>query len=126
MSVVVYRRLAELLKERNLTVAELERRIKERFGLSVNVKTLYRLTQAAAVRRADLEVAGATATILSVDLDDLFTVEGRPDGADNEVHAPILGPADSRRMATLTDRQDHRLLTDEEWSKMDSYGSNRT
>ena len=57
MSVVVYPRLAELLKERNLTVAELERQIKERFGLAVNPKTLYRLTQAAPVQRAEQEIA---------------------------------------------------------------------
>lgn len=119
MSVVVYPRLGELLKEKNLTVAELERQIKERFGLSVNVKTLYRLTQAAAIQRADLEIVGATATILGVSLDDLFTVEARSHADDGETDLAILGPAESRRMAALVDRQAHGLLTDEEWAELE-------
>src|SRR5579871_6508148 len=102
-----------------MTVAELERQIKERFGLSVNVKTLYRLTQAAAVQRADLEIAGATASILGVGLDDLFTIEAYSDSDDGEADMPILGPADSRRMAALVDRQAQRLLTDEEWAELE-------
>ena len=98
---MVYPRLAELLKERNLTVAELERQIKERFGLAVNPKTLYRLTQAARVQRADLEIAGATAAVLGVGLDDLFAVDARPADDNGEEDLRILGPADSRRMAAL-------------------------
>jgi transcriptional regulator with XRE-family HTH domain len=119
MSVVVYPRLAELLKERNLTVAELERQIKERFGLAVNPKTLYRLTQAAPVQRADLEIAGATAAVLGVGLDDLFAVDARPADDNGEADLRILGPADSRRMAALVDRQAHGLLTDEEWAELE-------
>ena len=119
MSVVVYPRLAELLRERNLTVAELERQLKERFGLAVNPKTLYRLTQAAPIQRADLEIAGATATILGVGLDDLFAVEARSADDNGEADLRILGPADSQRMAALVDRQAHGLLRDEEWAELE-------
>jgi transcriptional regulator with XRE-family HTH domain len=119
MSVVVYSRLAELLKERNLTVAELERQLKERFGLAVNPKTLYRLTQAAPVQRADLEIAGATAAVLGVGLDDLFAVDARPTDDNGEADLRILGPADSRRMAVLVDRQAHGLLSAEEWAELE-------
>jgi hypothetical protein len=120
MGVAVYPRLAELLKEKNLTVAELERQIEDRFGLSVNIKTLYRLTQPAAVQRADLEIAGAAATILGVGLDDLFTVEARPSTDDSEAEVAVLGPAESRRMAELMERQAQRLLTDEEWAELET------
>ena len=78
MAVAVYPRLSELLRARNLSVAELERQIKRRFGLSVDPKTLYRLTYAEPVQRADLEIAGAAAAVLGVGLDDLFEV--RVDG----------------------------------------------
>ncbi len=120
MSVTVYPRLAELLKERGLTVAELGRRIKERFGLGVNAKTLYRLTQAAPVQRADLEVAGATVAILGIGLDDLFTIEAHPYNRDSEAEVSILEPEDSRRMAELVDRQAHELLTDTEWEALET------
>jgi len=120
MSVTVYPRLAELLKERDLTVAELERRIEERFGVGVNAKTLYRLTQAAPVQRADLEIAGATVAILGIGLDELFTIEARPRTDDGEAEADILRPADSRRMAGLVDRQAQGLLTDAEWEELET------
>ncbi len=117
MSVVVYPRLGQLLEQRKLSVAELERQIETRFGLRVNVKSLYRLTQAAPVQRADLEIAGATAAILGVGLDDLFTVETV--AQDDEAQHPILGPAESQRMADLIAWQGQRSLTDEEWSELE-------
>src|SRR4051794_35567077 len=40
MSVAVYPRLNQLLRAKNLTVAELERQIKQRFGVAVDPKTL--------------------------------------------------------------------------------------
>lgn len=119
MSVAVYPRLAELLRERNLTVAELERQIRERFGLAVNVKTLYRLTQSTPVQRADLAIAGATATILGVGLDDLFMVDAHPGEDHSEAELHILGAADSQRMAALVERQAHGLLTAEEWDELE-------
>ncbi len=120
MSVVVYPRLAELLEARHLTVAELERQIRDRYGLAVNLKTLYRLTQATPVQRADLEIAGATAAILGVGLDDLFTVNAVATDEQSEVDLRILGPEDSRRMATLIDLQAQRLLTEREWDELET------
>ena len=63
MSVAVYPRLSALLRAANLTVAELERRIEQRFGLRVDPKTLYRLAHSEPIQRADLGLeapAGAT------------------------------------------------------------------
>ncbi len=120
MGITVYPRLAGLLKERDLTVAELGRRIEDRFGVGVNAKTLYRLAQAAPVQRADLEIAGAAAAILGIGLDELFTIDARPREDEGEEAADILGPADSRRMAGLVDRQAHGLLTDAEWEELET------
>ena len=60
---------------------------------------------------------GATAAVLGVGLDDLFAVDARPADDNGEADRRILGPADSRRMAALVDRQAHGLLTDEEWAE---------
>src|SRR5918911_4085264 len=46
MSVVVYPQLGTLLHAHGLSVAELERRIEQCFGLAVDPKTLYRLASA--------------------------------------------------------------------------------
>ncbi len=118
MSVVVYPRLGTLLRQKQLTVAELERQIKLRFGLAVNPKSLYRLTQAAPVQRADLEIAGATAAVLGVGLDDLFTVEAV--SKDDETEVDIVGPAESERMSALIERQKCQMLTDDEWDELES------
>lgn len=119
MSVAVYPRLAQLLEERQLSVAALERQIEQRYGLSVNDETLYRLTDAAPVQRADLEIAGAIAAILNIGLDDLFTVDAVPVEEDGEAGLRVLGPADSQRMAALVGRQAQRLLTEEEWAELE-------
>jgi hypothetical protein len=119
MSVAVYPRLAQLLAERRITVAELGRQIQGRYGLAVNPKTLYRLTQTAPIQHADLEIVSAAATILGVSLDDLFTVDAIATDAHDEGESQILGPVDSRRMAELVDRQARRLLTEPEWAEME-------
>lgn len=120
MSVAVYPRLAQLLEDKHLTVAELGRQMEERYGISANAKTLYRLAQTAPVQRADLEIAGAAATILGVGLDDLFAIEAVAVADEQGYEPSVLGPADSRRIAELVDRQAHRLLTDEEWAELNS------
>lgn len=117
MTVVVYPQLGELLQARRLTVADLERQLRQRFGLTVNTKTLYRLTRPEPIQRADLEVALATAAILGVALDDLFTMRTLP--GDGDEIAPALDPAASRRLAELFDRQASRLLTADERDELE-------
>ncbi len=117
MTVVVYPQLGELLQSRHLTVADLERQLRRRFGLTVNTKTLYRLTRPEPIQRADLEVALATAAILGVALDDLFTMRMLPDDGDEAGAA--LDPAASRRLAALFDRQAARLLTADERGELE-------
>ena len=119
MGIAVYPRLDELLRERGLTVAELERRIERQFGMRVDPKTLYRLTHTDPVQRADLEIAGAVATILGVGLDDIFDVLATPTRGLPGEEAPLLLPEQSRRMSELFDRQDHVGLTPAEQAELD-------
>ena len=118
VSVTVYPQLAALLEQRRLSAAELERQIKARFGVVVNAKSLYRLTQPAPVQRADLEIAGATASILGVGIDDLFRIE--TSFTEDEGQASILGVDESRRLAALMERQDKGLLESAELAELDA------
>lgn len=119
MSVAVYPRLGALLEANHMTVAELVRQIEARFGLSVDSKTLYRLTHADAVQRADLEIAGAAAAVLGVGLDDVFDVRAVPvDGHDLPPEAD-LSPGQSRRLSDLFERQSNGTLTRDERREME-------
>jgi Cro/C1-type HTH DNA-binding domain len=109
MSIAVYPRLSELLRDKQLSVAELERLIKQRFGLTVNPKTLYRFTSSDPVQRADLEIAGAVAAVLGVSLSDLFDIQATPVSQDSEEES-VLDSAESRRLAGLFDRQSRGVL----------------
>jgi hypothetical protein len=117
MGVAVYPRLGDLLRTRNISVAELERRIEARYGLSVDRKTLYRLTSPGEVQRADLKVAGAAAAVLGVDLGDVFDVQVIPTVSDEE-HPADLDPDQAQRLALLLDLQGRRTLTPSERSEL--------
>lgn len=114
MSVLVCPRLAALLQARNLTVADLARQIEARFGLAVTPRALQRLTQATPIQHADLEVAGAAAAVLGVELSDIFAIEAIP--ISPQVDENLLDPDQGRRLQTLYSRQERALLTDEEWA----------
>jgi hypothetical protein len=109
MGVAVYPRLDALLRERRISVAELARQLEQLFGLSVDPKTLYRLAASDPVQRADLNIAGAVASVLGVGLDDLFDVRAvRVDLGESEDE--ILDPIKSQRLADLFDRQSRGIL----------------
>lgn len=117
MTIVVYSQLGELLRTRRLTVADLARQLRRRFGLTVNAKTLYRLTRPGPIRHANLAVTIATAAILGVALEDLFMMRTLPDDGDNI--ASVLDPVASRRLADLFDRRALRTLTADERDELD-------
>jgi len=125
MSVIVYSRLGDLLRVRNMTVGDLRRLIADRFGLHVNARTLDRLTHADRVRRPDLELAAAAAAILDVGLDDVFVVEtvpvndAGPSSVSDSAH-DVLSPHENRRLQELFTHQGYRPLTDEEHAEMDA------
>jgi len=126
MSVVIYPRLGEVLEEKHVTVRELRRRIKERFGLNVSPRTLYGLALDEPVGRTDLKVIGAAAAALDVTLNDLLVVETSPNGSDVEGDRPILGPQENQRLAELFDRQEQSILSEPEKAELralvDLYG----
>lgn len=120
MGVAVYPRLSELLRAKELTVAELERQIENRYGLSVDPKTLYRLASAQPVQRADLEIAGAAAAILGVGLGDLFDVQAVPVGDHHEGDATELSSDESSRLAQLFERQSRGTLAQAEQDELET------
>lgn len=120
MGVAVVPRLNELLRARNLTVADLERQIEQRFGLTVDPKTLYRLASSMPVQRADLHVAGAVAAYLGVGLDDLFDVRATAVDSDDESATSDADPAVSRRLAQLFDQQARGFLSTAEQQELET------
>ena len=115
MSVAVYSRLGELLKARNLTVAELGDQITSRFGLVVDAESLRAWVRDTPVQRADLELAGAAAAILDVSLADLFDVNAIPDLPEE---VDVLDPSDADRLSELLDLQQSRQLSEAEATKL--------
>jgi hypothetical protein len=120
MGVVVYPRLAALLEQRHLTITDLVDRIHEQYGLTVDPTSLDQLTQTAPVQRADLQVAGATAAVLGVKLDDLFMVAALPANGTDDATWDVLEPAENRRLRELFDRKLDGVITYEEWAELDA------
>jgi transcriptional regulator with XRE-family HTH domain len=120
MSVAVYPRLNELLRAKGLSVAELERQIEQRFGLSVDPKTLYRLASSEPIQRADLEIVGAVAAVLGIGLDDLFAVYAVPRDDQDGTGAFDLAPAESQRLADLFERQARGSLSEDEQHQLEA------
>jgi hypothetical protein len=99
-----------------MTVADLRRCIDAQFGLAVDPKTLYRLTRSTAIRRADLEVAGAAAAVLDVPLSALFEVRAiraGPEPAANS-HRDTSDVGRSARLAALFAQQASGALSEDE------------
>jgi len=123
MGVMVYSRLGDALRNQGLTVSELQRQIALRFGLTVDVRTLNRLSQDDRVRRPNLEVAAAAAAVLGVGLDDIFVMRithADTDGVGMERAGDedVLDPDQSRRLGDLLEAQDWRSLTSDERAEL--------
>jgi len=125
VQVMVYSRLGDLLRARNLSVGDLQHQIAVRFGKTVDPRMLDRLARAERVRRPDLEAAAAAAAVLDVSLSDVFTV--KTSEADSVVaEQDILDPIQSERLQQLSALQDTRSLSADERLEMralvDVYG----
>lgn len=116
-TISVSSRLGRLLDDRAMSVAELQRRLHDRFGLAVDPKTLYRLTRDEVVQRADLNVAAAVGTILGVGLDDLFDIRVLSDEHDNRTTREI-DPDKIRRLSDLFRLQADRSLSSNEEAEL--------
>jgi hypothetical protein len=120
LPVTVYPRLGDVLRRKNLTVAELERQIEQRYGVPVDRKTLHRLTYPEPIERVDLEVTGAVAAVLGVGIGELFEVEAVAlDGGDGGGEAGELTPEESSRLSELFDQQSRRALREGEQVELD-------
>jgi len=119
MSVMVYPLLGELLRDRDMTVPDLEREIARQYGMTVERAALERLMQPTPIRGADLEIAGAVSKILGIGLDDLFDVRAVRDEYDDE-GGQFLSRSEERAMALLFDRQDEGTITDAEQEELDA------
>jgi hypothetical protein len=117
--VTVYSRLSELLLDKSLTVADLERQLVERFEIEVDRRALQRLTYAEPVERVDLSLVGAAALVLGVSLSDLFELEiGAADGTE-ATEIGDLGPDQSRRLAALLDWRARQGLSTAEQGELE-------
>jgi hypothetical protein len=75
MKLSAYSRLKRLLKQQQLSVPELHRRMRSR-GFRVNVKSLYHLTdEDQPVQRLDMRVAGAICQVCAVPLSEWIVFE---------------------------------------------------
>ncbi|HEV8633684.1 MAG TPA: helix-turn-helix transcriptional regulator [Chloroflexota bacterium] len=121
MPVTVYPRLGDVLRRKNLTVAELERQIEQRYGVLVDRKTLHRLTYPEPIERVDLEVSGAVAAVLGVGLGELFEVEAVAlgGGESGGGESGELMPEESSRLSELFDQQSRRALRESEQAELD-------
>jgi len=127
MGVMVYSRLGDVLRARNLSVDDLRRQIASRFNLAVDARTLDRLTRDERVRRPDVEIAAAAAA-LDVGLDDIFLVDAVPTDGESVVGVDmsddeeddVLAPEQSRRLSDLFDLRGRRPLTDDERAELDA------
>ncbi len=125
MGIAVYSRLGDVLRNQDLTVSDLQRRIAARFGLAVDVRTLDRLARADRVRRPNLEIVAAAAGVLGVGFDDIFVVRttsadtNGPDmGRAGDEEEDVLDPDQSRRLEDLLEAQDWRTLTGDEHAEL--------
>jgi len=127
MSVMVYSRLGDVLRARNLTVGDLQRQIAARFDFAVDARTLDRLARDERVRRPDMEIAAAAAAALDARLDDIFAIDALPRGDEDATGADkpheaddVLSPVQSRRLSELFDLQDDGRLTATERIELDA------
>jgi hypothetical protein len=119
--VTVYPRLGDVLRRKNLTVAELERQIEQRYGVLVDRKTLHRLTYPEPIERVDLEVTGAVAAVLGVGMGELFEVEAVAlgGGESSGGESGELTSEESSRLSELFDQQSRRALRESEQTELD-------
>jgi hypothetical protein len=113
VAVAVFGQLGHILRERNLSLADLKRQIEERYGLPVDLTVLERLSSPEAIDRTDMRVAAAAAMTLGLSLDDLFSVQDALNGPRGSKES-FLSKAEARRVHELFDLRDARGLTSEE------------
>jgi len=121
MSVRIYSRLGDVLRHRGVSVIELRTSVADRFGIAADRRTLARWARPSRVRRLDLELAWAIASVLGVPLEEVFTAEEPTDDGSRPGAACANGPLDparERRLRELYRLQGDRGLSDVEREEM--------
>ncbi len=118
MNIVIYSRLGDLLRLQGLSVGDLKDRIATRFGPTVDMRALDRLTRGGQAHGPDFELGGAAAIVLDVGLDDVFVVHSpsetnraSPDAGEPEED---IDPEAAYRMQAIFAHRSQRPLTEEE------------
>lgn len=121
MSIICISRLPILLKERQMTVLSLQRRLEQQ-GRVVSKNTLYRLVSWQPLKKVDLTVAGEICSLFGIGLDELFVIRRQKEGEKqvtftNEQKARMRTLLELAREGKITPKEERELnqLVDEEW-----------
>jgi Cro/C1-type HTH DNA-binding domain len=107
-----FSQLKRVLRERKLSVPQLQRRLEEH-GLIVNLKSLYRLTKDdQPLERLNLRVAGMICQVCDVPLSKLIAFESA------EIRLHRLSAAKQKRLDALMDRSNQGRLTSAECTEL--------
>src|SRR5688572_19518895 len=118
MKLSAYSRLKRLLKQQQLSVPELHRRLRSG-GFRVNVKSLYRLSdEDQPVQRLDMQVAGAICQVCAVPLSEWIVFEEdngrlRALATDRQERLDVLMAKNSGGQLTATERDELQALVRE-------------
>jgi len=122
MSVRIYSRLGDVLRHRGVSVTELRTSVADRFGIAADRRTLARWARPARVRRLDLELAWAIASVLGVPLEEVSSpLRSLPTTGIVRAPAPqtvLIDPAQERRLRELYRLQGDPGLSDVEREEM--------
>ncbi len=121
-SVRIYSRLGDVLRHRGVSVTELRTSVADRFGIAADRRTLARWARPARVRRLDLELAWAIASVLGVPLEEVSSpLRSLPTTGIVRAPAPqtvLIDPAQERRLRELYRLQGDPGLSDVEREEM--------
>lgn len=120
MAVAVFGQLDRVLRERNMTLGDLQNQIADQFQLDVDLETLEQLLGTESLRHTDLTIVAAVASSLNVSLDELLLVVTPPaDDTTIQAQSSLLNEEETRRLWQLQDLQDVRDLTEHEQHELD-------
>jgi hypothetical protein len=111
-----YSRLGLILARENLSVLGLQRKL-ESAGVSVNVKSLYRLVEEAPLQKIDLRIAAAVCNAFGIALGDLISLEkpkarlGRLD-AKTQARLDVLMSKNNEGQLTTAERKEFAALAE--------------
>lgn len=121
VAVAVFGQLDHVLRERNLTLADLKRQIEERHELTVDEVALAQLAGNERLAQFDLTVVGAAANVLGVPLDDLLFVLALPFSPERPTtKVNMLTEEETWRVWALFGMQEKRILSDRERQELEA------